>query len=266
MDDEMKVSVLTSGSTGNATYIETPQHKILLDAGLSCKNLTELMNSIDRDISEVDTLLVSHEHSDHRQSVGVLARKFDLNVYANQKTWDAMGTRIGNVPMEKKNLFAPNSVMSFGDIDIESFSVSHDAADPQFYAFHHAGKTFVVLTDSGYVSERIKGVTKDADAYLMESNHDMEMLRNGSYSWSLKQRILGNRGHLSNEDSAEAMTDLIGSHTKNIFLGHRSRQNNLKSLAHLTVASILKDNDLGVGHDFNLMDTDAKTASDLIII
>lgn len=266
MDDGMKISVLASGSTGNATYIETPQHKVLLDAGLSGKHLTELMASINRDISQVDTLLVTHEHSDHRQSVGVLARKYNINVYTNQKTWEAMGTKIGQVPLAQKNIFAPNTVMDFGDLDIESFSVSHDAADPQFYAFHHANKTFVVLTDVGYVSDRIVGITRNADALLMESNHDLDMLRNGSYSWSLKQRILGDRGHLSNEDSAEAMTQIIGNRTKNVFLGHRSRHNNLKSLAHLTVASVLEDHDFGVGSEFNLLDTNADKASDLLII
>ena len=265
-NDEMQISVLASGSTGNVTYVETPQHKILLDAGLSGKKIANLMKSIDRDINDVDTLLVTHEHSDHRQSVGVLARHYNLNVYANQGTWDAMSSKIGKVPEDEKNIFPPDTVMDFGDIDIESFSVSHDAAEPQFYVFHHRNKSFVVLTDTGYVSDRMEGVIKDADGYLLECNHDIEMLENGEYSWPLKQRILSDQGHLSNEDGANTMLDVVGHRTKKIFLGHRSQHNNMKSLCHLTVASILADHDMGVGSDFKLYDTEPEIASPLMII
>jgi len=111
-------------------------------------------------------------------------------------TWDAMDSKIGKVELAQKHLFAPDTVQTFGDIDVESFSVSHDAAEPQFYAIHYHGKTFVILTDTGYVSEHVEGVIKDADAYLLECNHDVEMLRMGEYSWPLKQRILGDKGHL----------------------------------------------------------------------
>lgn len=265
-NDDLKISVLSSGSAGNVTYIETPQHKVLLDAGLSGKKIADLMKSINRDINDVDSLLVTHEHSDHRQSVGVLARKYDLNVYANEGTWTAMDGKIGKMPADKMNIFPADTVMDFGDLDIESFAVSHDAAEPQFYVFHHNNRSFVVLTDVGYVSDHIEGVIKNADGYLLECNHDVEMLQNGEYSWPLKQRILGDRGHLSNVDGANAMLDVIGDRTKNVFLGHRSQHNNLKSLAHLTVASILSDHDLGVGHDFNLFDTDVANASSLIVV
>lgn len=265
-NDDLKISVLSSGSTGNATYIETKNNKILLDAGLSGKKIANLMTSIGKDINEVQSILVTHEHSDHRQSVGVLARKYGCNVYANHGTWEAMAPKIGKVATDQINVFPANTVMSFGDLDIESFAVSHDAKAPQFYAFHHNNKSFVVLTDTGYVSDRVEGVIKNADGYLLECNHDVTMLRNGEYSWSLKQRILGNRGHLSNEDSANIMMDIIGDRTKKIFLGHRSEHNNLKSLAHLTVESILEEHDFGVNDDFQLFDTDVEKASPLMII
>ncbi|GAK48520.1 metallo-hydrolase [Secundilactobacillus oryzae JCM 18671] len=267
MNDGLKVSILASGSTGNVTYIETGQHKVLVDAGLSGKKIEALMASIGKSMSDVDALFVTHEHSDHRKAVGILARRYpQLNVYANKGTWDAMGTKIGEVATEQKNLFAPDTTLSLGDLDVESFSVSHDAAEPQFYSFHHAGKSFVILTDTGYVSEHVEGTIKDADAYLMECNHDLEMLRQGSYSWPLKQRILGERGHLSNEDGAETMMDVLGNHTKRIFLGHLSQENNIKSLAHLTVTSMMTNHDYGVGHDFQLLDTDPDKASDLYAI
>jgi len=264
--DQMQVSVLASGSTGNVTYIETPEHKVLVDAGLSGKKIANLMSSIGRDINEVDSLFVTHEHTDHCHSAGILARKYGLDVYANQGAWDAMAHKIGEVPTELKHVFDPNTTLGLGDLDIESFSVSHDAAEPQFYELHHAGKSFVIITDTGYVSEHVEGVISDADGYLFECNHDLEMLRMGRYPWPLKQRILGDEGHLSNEDSANALMDVIGQRTKRIYLGHRSQDNNMKTLAHLTVASMMKAHDFGVEHDFQIYDTDPETATKLVTL
>ncbi|WP_105956972.1 MBL fold metallo-hydrolase [Apilactobacillus quenuiae] len=262
--DSMRISVLSSGSGGNVTYIETNKHKVLLDAGLSGIRIEKLMTSIGRDINDVDMLLVTHEHNDHSKAVGILARKYPkMNVYANEETWDAMASTIGNVSEEQKNIFPPNMTLSFGDLDIESFSVSHDAARAQFYNFHHHNKSFVVITDVGYVSERILGVINNANAYVFECNHDLEMLRSGEYPWSLKQRIMGDEGHLSNEDGANALMDCIGCNTEYIFIGHRSHHNNVKELAHLTVASMLEEHDFGVDHDFDLLDTDVEQASSL---
>ena len=135
-NDALKVSVLASGSGGNATYIETPHQKLLIDAGLSGKKIEELMNSIGRTLKDVDRLLVTHEHSAHIQSVGVLARRYGLDVYANQATWKAMEPRIGNVKVEQKHLFEMETTKTFGDLDVESFGVSHDACAPQFYDVH----------------------------------------------------------------------------------------------------------------------------------
>ncbi|KRN13108.1 beta-lactamase domain-containing protein [Fructilactobacillus fructivorans] len=265
-DDPMKISVLSSGSGGNVTYIETNQHKVLLDAGLSGKKIEHLMNSIGRSLNDVDKLFVTHEHTDHAKSVGILARKYNMEVYANEKTWNAMSRKIGKFPEEQKFIFDPDTIKTFGDLDVESFSVSHDAADAQFYNFHDGDKSFVVLTDTGYVSDHIEGVIKDANAYVLECNHDVEMLRNGDYSWPTKQRIMSDEGHLSNEAGADAMIDIIGRDTKNIFIGHRSHHNNMKSLAHLTVASMLENEGFGVGHDFNLFDTDVEKPSNLITL
>ncbi|KRL02369.1 MBL fold metallo-hydrolase [Liquorilactobacillus capillatus] len=265
-EDTMKISVLASGSTGNVTYIETPKRKILVDAGLSGKKIAGLMQSIGRDLNDVDSLLVTHEHSDHCKGVGVLARKYQLDVYANKGTWGAMAHKIGKVPVEQKHIFEMGKTMSFGDLDIESFGVSHDAVEPQFYQIHHNGHAFVILTDTGYVSEGVEGVIKNADGYLLECNHDVEMLRMGGYPWPLKQRILSDRGHLSNDDGATALMDILGRNTKKIYLGHLSQDNNVKELAHLTVASTMEQHDFGVGHDFNIFDTDPNKATKLTII
>ncbi|MEE6666590.1 MBL fold metallo-hydrolase [Pediococcus acidilactici] len=265
-EEGLKVSVLSSGSTGNVTYIETPEHKVLVDAGLSGKKIAGLMESVSRDIHEVDSLFVTHEHSDHIQSVGVLARKYGINVYANRGTWDAIKNKVGKIPTEQKYIFDPNTTKSLDDLDIESFAVSHDAAEPQFYEFHHAGKSFVILTDTGYVSDRVAGTIRNADGYLFEVNHDTEMLRMGGYPWPLKQRIMGDHGHLSNEDGANALMDVIGNRTKKIYLGHLSLHNNMKELAHLTVSSMMQNHDLAVGHDFEILDTDHEKADPLALI
>lgn len=264
MSDNLNISVLASSSSGNVTYIETPEHHVLVDAGMSGKKIKESLESIGKDINTIDSLFVTHEHSDHIKGVGVLARRYGLNVYANEKTWQAMLPKIGKVPDDQINIFEHNKVMSLDDLDVESFAVSHDAADPQFYKFHHNGKDFVILTDTGYVSDRVEQTIKNADGYLFECNHDIEMLRNGMYPWPLKQRILGEKGHLSNDDGAHALMSVLGNNTKQIYLGHLSPENNTKTVAHQAVEKIMEDNDFAVGSDFLIHDTDPKVADPLI--
>ncbi|MGM0237531.1 MBL fold metallo-hydrolase [Enterococcus sp. AZ103] len=266
MNHTFNVSVLASGSSGNSLFIESAGKKILVDAGLSGKKIISLLAEVDRKPEDLDAILVTHEHRDHIHGVGVLARKYKLPVYANEKTWQAMMPLIGKVDLEQKQIFDMGKVLTFGDMDIESFGVSHDAAAPQFYRFYKDGHSFVMLTDTGYASEHVKGIISDADAYLVESNHDLEMLRMGPYPWNLKQRILGDRGHLSNEDGALVMTDIIGDHTKRVYLGHLSKENNMKELAHMTMEETLLRYDLGVNHQFQIFDTDPNAATELFAI
>ena len=175
-----------------------------------------------------------------------------------------MSAKIGKVPLEQKHIFDMGKTLSIGDVDIESFGVSHDAAEPQFYELHHGKSSFAIVTDTGYVPDGVAGVINNAEAYLFECNHDTEMLRMGPYSWSLKQRIMSDTGHLSNDDGAAALMDVLGNNTKKIFLGHLSQENNVKALAHVTVEDIMKEHDLAVGHDFEICDTDPKQATPLI--
>ena len=249
MNNAFNISILASGSTGNSLYLESPQKRILVDAGLSGKKITSLLAEVDRKPEDLDAILVTHDHRDHIHGVGVLARKYKLPVYANEKTWEAMAPLIGKVDVEQKHIFEMGKVLTLGDLDIESFGVSHDAAAPQCYA-----------------SEHVRGPIRDADAYLVESNHDLEMLRMGAYPWSLKQRILGDRGHLSNDDGALVMTDILGDRTKRIYLGHLSKENNMKELAHMTMEETLTRYDLGVNHQFQIFDTDPDSATELYAI
>ena len=170
---------------------------------------------------------------------------------------------LGKIDNSQKHVFSRDKLLTIGDIDIESFGVSHDAIDPQFYRFMKDGKSFVMLTDTGYVSDRMAGIIENADGYLIESNHDIEILRAGSYPWSTKQRILSDQGHLCNEDGADAMIRTIGNKTKKIYLGHLSKENNIKELAHMTMENQLARADFGVGTDFKVYDTSPDTATPL---
>ncbi|WP_061912678.1 MBL fold metallo-hydrolase [Geobacillus icigianus] len=262
----MRFSVLASGSTGNAFYVETDRQRLLVDAGLSGKQLEALFAQIGRHPSELHALLVTHEHSDHIKGLGVLARKYRLPIFANEKTWRAMEAAIGEIPSEQKFVFPLGAVKTFGDLDVESFGVSHDAAEPMFYVFHCGGKKLALLTDTGYVSERMKKTVENADVFVFESNHDIGMLRMGRYPWNVKRRILSDVGHISNEEAGLALADVIGDRTKRIYLAHLSQDNNMKELARMTVAQTLEQKGLAVGGRFHLYDTDPHQATALACV
>jgi phosphoribosyl 1,2-cyclic phosphodiesterase len=262
----IRFSVLASGSTGNAFYVETDRNSLLVDAGLSGKQMEQLFKQIERDMKQLSGILVTHEHSDHIKGLGVIARKYKLPIYANEKTWRAMEGLIGDIPTEQKFVFQMGTVKTFGDLDIESFGVSHDAAEPMFYVFHHEGKKLVLITDTGYVSDRMKGIIKNADVFVFESNHDVEMLRMGHYPWNIKRRILSDVGHVSNEDAGLALADVIGDNTKRIYLAHLSQDNNMKDLARMSVTQVLASKGIIVGEQFDLYDTDPKIPTKLAYV
>lgn len=255
----MRFSVLASGSTGNAFYIETDKTKLLVDAGLSGKQIDRLFTEVAADPKELDGILVTHEHTDHIKGLGIIARKYKLPIYANEKTWKAMEKAIGKIQTDQKFDFAANHVQTFGDIDVESFSVSHDAVDPMFFTFHHEDKKVALVTDLGYVSERIKKTIAGANAFIFEANHDVSMLQMGSYPWNVKRRILGDYGHVSNEDCGLALSDVITNETKRVYLAHLSKDNNMKELARMSVDQVLRERDIKM----NLYDTDPITATPL---
>lgn len=259
-------SVLASGSTGNAFYVETEEQSLLVDAGLSGKQMEELFRQINRSMKQLSGILVTHEHSDHIKGIGVIARKYGLPIYANEKTWNEMESKIGEIPFSQKNIFKMESIHSFGNLDVESFGVSHDAAEPMFYCFHHNNKKIVLITDTGYVSDRMKGIIKDADVFIFESNHDVEMLRMCRYPWNIKRRILGDFGHVSNEDAGLALADVIGDQTKRIYLAHLSQDNNMKDLARMSVSQTLESKGIQVGGHLELFDTDPKKPTELAAV
>lgn len=255
----LRFSVLASGSSGNAFYIESEKARILVDVGLSGKQMDKLFYQAQVDPTEIDGILVTHEHSDHIKGLGVLARKYKLPIYANEKTWRKMDGSIGKILTEQKFIFDTDSVQTFGDMDIQSFAVSHDAVDPMFFTFHHGDQQVALVTDLGYVSDKIKQTIKGANAFIFESNHDINMLQMGHYPWSVKRRILGDYGHVSNEDCALALSEVITEQTERVYLAHLSKDNNMKDLARMSVDQILRER----GITMDLHDTDPASATPL---
>lgn len=262
----MRFSILASGSTGNSLYIETDEHAFLVDAGMSGKKIEASLASINRSMKQVDAIFVTHEHSDHIKGIGVLARKFKTPVYANEKTWQAMDRLVGDIPIEQRFHFDMETVKTFGSLDIQSFAVSHDAADPMFFTFNEADRKLAVITDTGYVSDRMKGHIKGADSFIFESNHDVSMLQMGRYPWSVKRRILSDVGHVSNEDAAVAMSEVVMQKETQIYLAHLSLDNNMKDLARMSVAQTLEELGIRPGEFVHLHDTDATEATELVLV
>lgn len=260
----MKLSVLASGSSGNAIYIENKENRFLVDVGLTGKKTEELMKQIGKSPKDLTGIFISHEHRDHVSGAGVLARKYKIPIYANAKTWEGMNSIIGEISSELKFEFPTGAIQTFGGLEIESFGVSHDSREAMFFVFHQAGKKVSLLTDTGYVSDRMKGVIRNSDIYVFECNHDVNMLRMGGYPWKLQQRILSDRGHVSNSDAAYALSEVIGEQTKRIYMAHLSRENNYKELARMTVEQILQQQNCSIGHQFFLHDTDPDTPTELV--
>ncbi|MBD2860688.1 MBL fold metallo-hydrolase [Paenibacillus oceani] len=237
----LRYTVLASGSTGNSLLVDHEGTKVLVDAGLSAKKIEQLMEERGVRGSELDAILITHEHSDHIKGVGALARKHDLPVYANEKTWEALNKHLGALAEEKIKVMETGSVVEFGGLQVESYPISHDAAEPVGYCFHDGDTKLSLATDLGYVSSKVKEKIADSDAIILESNHDIEMLRMGKYPWNIKRRILGDTGHLSNEAAGEALCDILTGKTETVYLAHLSRDHNLMDLAKLTVNNILEE-------------------------
>ncbi|WP_202081541.1 MBL fold metallo-hydrolase [Caldalkalibacillus salinus] len=251
----LRYSVLASGSTGNATFVCTDKVKVLVDAGLTGKQLEKLLQQIGEGAENLDAILVTHEHSDHVKGLGVLARRYHIPIYANSKTWTEIDRLCGQIETEQKFQFERDKVIKLEDLEILSYGVSHDAIEPMAFCFHYQGKKLSLSTDMGYVSEKIKDTLQDSDVLIFESNHDVEMLRMCRYPWNTKRRILGDTGHLSNEAAGEALVDIISDRTRKVYLAHLSKDNNMIDLARMTVQQTLEHHDIGVGHGLTLHDT-----------
>ena len=238
----MKVCLLTSGSIGNVVVIEHEQESILIDCGVSFKKFSELLTQTDLDMSKIENVLVTHEHSDHIKGIGVVSRRLGLQVWSTLKTADAIYEK-GILKETDKPVLAVEKYQAFevGGFRVTPFPLSHDAVDPVGYVVERDGKKVVCLTDTGYVSKEVMEAIKGADLYIMELNHNVEMLHMSGRPWPLKQRILSDYGHLSNEDGAYIFSRLMNEQTRHVFLSHISQEANLPDLALMTMKEVLKE-------------------------
>lgn len=243
---------LASGSSGNCQYIETDKVKLLVDAGLSGKKIQESLISIEVDPSTINGILVTHEHKDHIHGIGILSRRFNIPIYANEKTWISMESQIGEVKEENKITFNTDKTFEINDLNIHPFMISHDAIEPVGYSFYYKDIKISLVTDTGCVSEEVKENIKNSHLLLIESNHDVEMLKVGKYPWYLKRRILGEHGHLSNDDAGKLLAEVLCGKNECILLGHLSKENNFPELAYQTVANILTEKGINVTKDISL--------------
>ncbi|MFW5972212.1 MAG: MBL fold metallo-hydrolase [Bacillota bacterium] len=247
---KIEVSVLASGSSGNSIYITNGTNSILIDAGLSGKETEKRLSKIGKAADELDAILVTHEHSDHIKGVGVLSRRYDLPIYANDLTWQGAEKKLGKIAEKNCKIF--NKEFSIGELGISPFSISHDAGAPVGYIIECGNKKIGHATDMGYVPDNVEKCLKGMDLLIIESNHDLEMLMTGSYPWPLKKRIDGEKGHLSNDDTADLLPRIIEGNFPRILLAHLSKDNNIPDLAYITVKNNLEDKGFVIGEDLQL--------------
>lgn len=247
-----KFCSLSSGSSGNCQYIETENTRILIDAGFSGKRTEELLTSIDVNPNSIDAILVTHEHIDHTLGVGILSRRYDIPIYANSNTWIGMESIIKSVKEKNTKVFKTNSDFDIKDLSIHPINVSHDALEPVGYILYYKKYKISVITDTGWINDNIRNEIKDSNLYFMESNHDVKMLREGSYPWHLKKRIMSTHGHLSNEDAGTILGDVLSGNGEIIVLAHLSQDNNLPQLAYNTVRESIMSQGIDVDKDLRL--------------
>lgn len=259
----MKFCSLFSGSSGNSIFIASNETRILIDAGLPGKSIEAALKEISEEPKDIDGIFITHEHSDHIKGVGVLSRKYNIPVYANEKTWESMQGLIGNIKDHNIRIIDKKS-LNIKDMDIITYNIPHDAASPLGYAVYAGGKKACVATDLGNFTEEVKSNIKDADILLLESNHDVEMLKFGPYPYVLKRRILSDIGHLSNEACGNAIVEIMTEKPKRVILGHLSNTNNYPDLAYQTVINILNDNNIKLDKDIFLTMADRSKPSGYI--
>ena len=229
----MKVVVLSSGSKGNTTYIETENTKILIDLGNSCKYVKERLKELNVDPECIDAILITHTHSDHIKGLKVFCKQFGTKVYCTDKM-------IKYIDYVENYQFIETKNFSIGDIDVRVIKTSHDAEDSNGYVVSCGDKTIVYITDTGYINQRYFDELRNKDIYILESNHDIEMLNNSSYPYELRKRIYGDKGHLSNTDCSKYLSDFVGDKTKYIMLAHLSEENNDPKIAYDTLVNKLE--------------------------
>ena len=243
---------LSSGSSGNSMYSGSEHTRVLLDAGLSGKAVEQRLAAVEAGGEQLDALFVTHEHIDHIKGVGILSRRYDLPVYATPGTWAAMEESLGPIRERNRRYVYPGEPCAINDLCFTPFALPHDAAEPVGYVCETGRRKLCVATDLGHVTDAVRDAVADCDLLLLEANHDVQMLMQGPYPYPLKQRILGENGHICNEVCGQTLVEALCGRLRYVFLGHLSAENNDPHLAFGTVAEILRQAGVEPGRGLEL--------------
>ena len=241
----VRLTILGSGSAGNCAYVETDETRVLIDAGFSLRQIRQRLATIGRAPENLSGILVTHEHADHVSSLPALSEKLHIPIYCNRPTQEAVEYQFQTrLPC---HVFTTGASFELGDMMIETFSIPHDAQDPVGFLIRAGAVNIGFLTDLGHTTRLVLDRIRPAHALVLESNHDVKMLQDcPRRPWSLKQRILGRHGHLSNDAAADAAEQIMSADLRHLYLGHLSRECNLPELAHRVVSDRLRQ--IGANH------------------
>jgi phosphoribosyl 1,2-cyclic phosphodiesterase len=245
----MQLHILASGSTGNSVLIELGGRKLLIDAGISARRIEHGLAEVGISVSDLDGLLITHEHSDHIKGIQTLVKRHHLPVYARAATWEAISGQDKLPPECRREL---GERLDIGAVKIVPFPISHDAVDPVGFCFYYQDIKWVIATDLGVITPSAAEALAYADVAILEANHDLQMLQTGPYPPFLKQRIKSKYGHLSNHDAGHILAQIPRQRVMQVFLAHLSQQNNHPRLAEKTVSQVLQQSGCGVGEEIVL--------------
>lgn len=233
---------LFSGSSGNSLFVQTSTTKILVDCGESAKKIVNALLEINVNIQDIDGIIVTHEHIDHVKSLGTLSKKYNIPVYINIETLNAIPEQKNKISENNIKLFNFDSNFFIGDLEIHPFSIPHDAANPCGFSIYHDNKKISIATDIGHMTPEIIRNLENSYFLMLESNYDLNTLECSKYPYTLKQRISGPYGHLSNELAGQTISHLINTGLNTVMLGHLSKENNFPELAYKTVMDEILNN------------------------
>ena len=236
----IRISVLASGSRGNSTYVATERVRLLVDGGLSARELERRLLSIGASPKELNGIVVTHEHVDHVRGVGTLSRRYKLPVYLNKQTHLHLPDSVGR--LDQKEEFVTGRSFSIEDLTIHPFAISHDGVDPVGFTLANGSVKIGVCTDLGAATKLVYRHLEHCSVLILEANHDMEMLKNGPYPWPVKQRIKSRVGHLSNEQSVDVLSRVFSENLQEVVLAHMSETNNSAEIVLNTFNGMLEQN------------------------
>ena len=265
----MTIHTLASGSEGNCLLLSDGGVHLLLDAGISTRRIKAGLLQLGLTMADVDGVLITHEHSDHIKGLGVLSRKYEIPIYGTRETLDeiAAAGSLGKFDRGLLTPVCPDLDFMVGDLTVKPFKIDHDAANPVAYRVQNGEKSVAVATDMGHYDQYTIDHLLDLDAVLLESNHDLHMLETGPYPYYLKRRIMGDYGHLSNENAGRLLNCILNDKLKHILLGHLSKENNLPELAYETVRLEIDEGDCPYGaSDFSISVASRDCMSEIIYL